>query len=131
MVVGNMGESMQDKRKGWLRDLKVGDEVIVSSHTGARTIRKVDRITPSGLMDVGGARFRSDGSRRISDFYSTDLQEPTADRLAKVRQEHSVRTAAQRIRLLNRSSPNCITTDNADAVNAALDALAEAMGVTL
>lgn len=56
----------KDKRQGWLKELKVGDEVFLiqgrgvgGSHT---TISQVQKITPTGKINVDGVQFSPDGS---------------------------------------------------------------------
>lgn len=56
----------KDKRTGWLKELKVGDEVFLiqgrgvgGSHT---TISQVQKITPTGKINVDGVQFSPDGS---------------------------------------------------------------------
>ena len=48
----------KDQRKGWLRELKVGDKVFVVSSRGAlgsvKTLAIVEKITPTGRINVKG-----------------------------------------------------------------------------
>jgi hypothetical protein len=57
-----VGEAI-DKRTGWLAELKVGHEVVVepANSYSPITIAKVERITPTGILQVDGQRFNADG----------------------------------------------------------------------
>lgn len=56
----------KDQRKGWLRDLKVGDKVFIVSSKGVlgsvRTLAVVEKITPTGRLNVEGQQFPPSGS---------------------------------------------------------------------
>lgn len=56
----------KDKRKGWLKELKVGDEVFVVQSRGVwgsyTTISQVQKITPTGKINVDGVQFSPNGS---------------------------------------------------------------------
>lgn len=51
----------KDKRQGWLKELKVGDEVFLIQGRGVlgsyTTITKVQKITPTGKINVDGVQF--------------------------------------------------------------------------
>lgn len=73
----------KDKRTGWLKDLKVGDEVFVDSLTryGDRQIGIVSRITPTGRISV-----ESDCDRQYSpEGYNKNGLYPA--RLSEIKQE--------------------------------------------
>ena len=56
----------KDKRQGWLKELKVGDEVFLIQGRGVwgsyTTISKVQKITPTGKINVDGVQFSPNGS---------------------------------------------------------------------
>ena len=53
-----------------LRDLKVGDKVIVSERFCAETIGVVEKITPKGFIKVGNTLYNSDsGNKRTSNIW--------------------------------------------------------------
>ena len=56
----------KDKRTGWLKDLKVGDEVFLIQGRGVwgsyTTISQVQKITPTGKINVDGVQFSPNGS---------------------------------------------------------------------
>jgi len=112
----------KDKREGWLRNLKVGDTVVVNIG-GERSVRKVEKVTPTGKMDVGGRRYEPDGWNRSGVLWAS-LREPTDQALARVRLTEAMWRAHD-------CESDKITGSNAEAVNVALDKLAEALGVTL
>lgn len=50
----------KDKRTGWLRELKVGDKIYVND----AYLHTVDRITPTGMLEVDGRLYTSNGRFR-------------------------------------------------------------------
>nr|DAX63591.1 MAG TPA: hypothetical protein [Caudoviricetes sp.] len=70
----------KDKRKGWLRDLKVGDKVFIVSSRGVlgsvRTLAVVEKITPTGRLNVKGQQFPPSGSI-YENYRSTKLEQAT------------------------------------------------------
>lgn len=70
----------KDQRKGWLRDLKVGDKVFIVSSKGVlgsvRTLAVVEKITPTGRLNVGGQQFPPSGSI-YENYRSTKLEQAT------------------------------------------------------
>ena len=52
----------KDQRKGWLKDLKVGDQVFVVELRGVfssyKTLATVEKITPTGRINVEDINFR-------------------------------------------------------------------------
>ena len=76
----------KDKRKGWLAELEVGSVVLLdrgSYHTFP-TPAKVQKITPTGRMEVLGAKYSPEG-REIGGYgWNTFvLREPTSEALHK------------------------------------------------
>lgn len=62
----------------WLAGLKVGDPVAVYGTRELEGIRRVERITPSGLVVVGGRKYRRGMCRGDGwDHYS--ISEPTRE----------------------------------------------------
>jgi len=54
----------KDKREGWLRKLKTGDEVIWVGNTwNPNRIKVITNITPSGQIDLGSVRVRPNNQR--------------------------------------------------------------------
>ena len=68
----------KDQRKGWLRDLKVGDKVFIVSSRGVlgsvRTLAVVEKITPTGRLNVKGQQFPPSGSI-YENYRSTKLEQ--------------------------------------------------------
>lgn len=77
----------KDQRKGWLRDLKVGDKVFIVSSKGVlgsvRTLAVVEKITPTGRLNVEGQQFPPSGSI-YENYRSTKLEQVTEQAI----QEH-------------------------------------------
>lgn len=84
---------------GWIENLKVGDTVIVTSLYG-EAVKKVTRITPSGLIDVEGyGLFNKYGRERGGDTWSRHyLTEPTPEAIQKIREEATIRKAQNLIK---------------------------------
>lgn len=70
----------KDQRKGWLRDLKVGDKVFIVSSKGVLgsviTLAVVEKITPTGRLNVEGQQFPPSGSI-YENYRSTKLEQAT------------------------------------------------------
>jgi hypothetical protein len=70
----------KDQRKGWLKDLKVGDKVFIVSSKGVlgsvRTLAVVEKITPTGRLNVEGQQFPPSGSI-YENYRSTKLEQAT------------------------------------------------------
>nr|WP_023164638.1 hypothetical protein [Lactococcus lactis] len=54
---------MSDKRQGWLAELKAGDLVIIEYPRSSSTVKKVDKITPTGRINIESYVFNT---KRIS-----------------------------------------------------------------
>lgn len=70
----------KDQRKGWLKDLKVGDKVFIVSSKGVlgsvKTLAVVEKITPTGRLNVKGQQFPPSGSI-YENYRSTKLEQAT------------------------------------------------------
>lgn len=70
----------KDQRKGWLRDLKVGDKVFIVSSKGVlgsiKTLAVVEKITPTGRLNVNGEQFPPTGSKYYN-YRLTRLEQAT------------------------------------------------------
>lgn len=69
-----------DKRTGWMAKLKVGDSVVLDDsgfYNDFKRIATVERITPSGLVQVKGVKYNVDGTRNggygFGSSYITEL----------------------------------------------------------
>lgn len=82
----------------WIKNLKVGDMVIISSTFGER-IAKVDRITPAGNIGVGDRLFLPNGLERGGNYYHRiHLREATPEAIKKVKIEQTISKAYQLMR---------------------------------
>lgn len=52
----------------WISNLKPGDEVFVRSPYGDKYLRTVEKITPTGLIKVGGCLYTQEGRQRGETF---------------------------------------------------------------
>jgi hypothetical protein len=70
----------KDQRKGWLKDLKVGDKVFIVSSKGVlgsvKTLAVIEKITPTGRLNVKGQQFPPSGSI-YENYRSTKLEQAT------------------------------------------------------
>lgn len=86
----------KDQRKGWLRDLKVGDKVFIVSSKGVlgsvRTLAVVEKITPTGCLNVEGQQFPPSGSI-YENYRSTKLEQATEQAI----QEHVSNVEKQKL----------------------------------
>ena len=72
----------KDKRTGWLKNLKVGDEVyLVGSYS--QKIVTIEKITPTGKINAGGYQFNHYGRCKITDFRTLQLMELTPELRSK------------------------------------------------
>lgn len=77
----------KDKRTGWLKDLKVGDEVFVIGEllheVFLQKIAIIETITPAGRIKAGGYKFNQCGRCRITDYRTLQLSELTPELRSK------------------------------------------------
>ena len=94
-----MAES-KDQRKGWLKDLKVGDKVFIVSSRGVlgslKTLAVVEKITPTGRLNVKGQQFPPSGSI-YENYRSTKLEQATEQATEQAIQEHVSNVEKQKI----------------------------------
>jgi hypothetical protein len=93
----------KDKRKGWLKQLKVGDKVIVHKYGYVKIdyISVIEKITPTGRITISipsQITFDPEG-REIGKYHSGlwYLMEATQDRLQEVRAKQKKRTLVWKI----------------------------------
>lgn len=86
----------KDQRKGWLRDLKVGDKVFIVSSRGVlgstKTLAVVEKITSTGRLNVKGQQFPPSG-RIYENYRSTKLEQATEQAI----QEHVSNVEKQKL----------------------------------
>lgn len=68
----------KDKRQGWLRELKVGDKVIVVTDYN-KSVKIVDKITPTGRIKIGNTTFDHNGYEIGSGWRRDILREWTQE----------------------------------------------------
>lgn len=77
----------KDKRTGWLKDLKVGDEVFVIGEllheVFLQKIAIIETITPTGRINAGGYQFNHYGRCKITDYRTLQLTELTPELRSK------------------------------------------------
>lgn len=78
----------KDKRTGWLKDLKVGDEVFVIGEllheVFLQKIAIIETITPAGRIKAGGYQFNHYGRFEKTDFCSVRLEKLTPEMKSKL-----------------------------------------------
>lgn len=89
----------------WLKNLKVGDKVIVSCRMGD-VIRTVEKITPAGNIKVNGTLFNSNGLERGGDTWNmTYLHEATPEAVQKVTNKNIIQKAINLMRNTTKITP--------------------------
>lgn len=97
----------------WIKDLKPGDKVIVSSRY-SESIKTVDRVTPSGRIVIGAITFNNDGGERGRDIWIAKmLREATESELRRVHEKNTIQKAAN---IMRTASNKTITYDQAVAI---------------
>lgn len=81
----------KDKRRGWLRELKAGDKVFISSRYRS-AIKTIDKITLTGRIAIGNTKYDSTGYEIGGDTWSRESlsewnQEEEDDLLQKIKFE--------------------------------------------
>lgn len=100
----------------WLRNLKVGDKVIVSYRTGT-VVSTVEKITPAGNIKVNGTLYKSNGMERGGDMWNmSHLCEATPKAMEKLINDNIIRKAIK----LMRNTSN-ITLEQAKSIITLLD----------
>ena len=101
MEKSNMTET-KDQRKGWLKDLKIGDQVFVVESKGVfsdvKTLATVEKITPTGRINVGRYQFPSTGSV-YKDRNWVKLEQVTDETIESFYEEHQ---KAEYIQVINK-----------------------------
>lgn len=86
----------KDKRRGWIKDLKVGDKVFVIRSRGVlgntKTLSVVEKITPTGRLNVNGQQFPPSGNI-YENYHSTKLEQATEQAI----QEHISNVEKQKL----------------------------------
>ena len=77
---------MTDKRRGWLAELEAGDLVIIEYPRSSSTVKKVDKITPTGRINIEHYTFNQNGLAMGWDYsaprlaqYSTEAHQEIKD----------------------------------------------------
>ena len=77
----------------WIKNLKVGDMVIISTRMG-ESIGRVDRITKAGNIGVGSSLFRPDGIERGCDTWNIRvLREATPEAVNRIKRADTIKKA--------------------------------------
>lgn len=78
----------KDKRTGWLKALKVGDEVYLIGEllheVFLQKVAIVEKITPAGRIKAGGYKFNQCGRFEKADFCSVRLEKLTPEMKSKL-----------------------------------------------
>lgn len=78
----------KDKRTGWLKDLKEGDEVFLIGEllheVFLQKVAIIEKITPAGRIKAGGYKFNQCGRFEKTDFCSVRLEKLTPEMKSKL-----------------------------------------------
>lgn len=95
-------EGSKDQRIGWLRELKVGDDVFVLESRGVLgtgiDLAKVEKITPTGRINVNGKQFPPNGSI-WENFSSTKLAQATSEEINKYNERKMKSSLAWKLKM--------------------------------
>lgn len=80
-----------------LKDLKVGDKVIVSSHLGGEFVSVVEKITPKGFLKVGGSLFYQNGIERTTGWHSSHIRVATENDIKKLEQRYFIKFVLEKM----------------------------------
>lgn len=105
----------KDKRKGWLRELKVGDIVfVVNNRKYEKRLDKISKITPTGIIIVGTLRFDHNGHLPYGDNWycgNTFLKQATQETIKEYELNQAKKRAVKKaLEVLN--NPNVYEKDN-------------------
>lgn len=79
----------KDLRSGWVKELKVGDKVFIEETRGVMGIHTklsyVEKITPTGRINVGGKQFPPSG-KIYQNYTSVSLKQATDEAVKEFRQ---------------------------------------------
>ena len=98
----------KDKRTGWLKELKVGDNVFIRSSLGVK-LGTVTKITPTGRITVFNSTFSHMG-RAGSGFSVIRLEEATPEKIS----EHIERFQKSKMTKLIKENVSKINFENLD-----------------
>ena len=82
----------KDKRIGWLRELKVGDKVIIKSQY-EHSVKIIDKITSAGKINVGHRQFQENGREKVGKHDRSGLEKWTQeieDQIKKANQYYNM-----------------------------------------
>lgn len=100
--------------ESWLKELKAGDKVFVSSHSGT-TLTTVQRITPTGRVVVNNIQF-IDGINKSNMWDIIRLDEATEEKINKYKARGFVQRVFNELR-----QKKSMTYEQAKQVNEILD----------
>lgn len=80
----------EQEKTAWLANLKPGDEAFVPARWGVGSIRRVERLTATQIVLVGGEKFRRDSGRSIgrNDAFGAAWIQPVAQDVRDAIEKH-------------------------------------------
>lgn len=91
--------------KEWIKNLKAGDMVIVvrgNYYGRSMDVSTVEKITPSGLIKVGGILYKQDGLARGEWTYK--LEEETEEVILKIKRSEKIQECFDLMRRIQKLS---------------------------
>lgn len=79
--------------RDWVKNLKVGDKVILTTQFKEPRVVEVEKITPKGFVKVEGMLFNENGCQRSSSWYTSYIWEYTEEKEEELRKKAVVRQA--------------------------------------
>ena len=93
----------KDKREGWLKELKVGDLVLIDYGFNKQSIGKIDKITPTGKISIGSSRYRPDGHIEGTGYYKSRIRLFTENEKLQIDNEKLLNGIERNIDFIKRS----------------------------
>lgn len=120
----------EDKRSGWLAELKPGDQVVLE-YTPAwfecsRSIQTVSKITPTGRINVKGHQFLPNGNCISGNYYKlSKVDDNVVAEIISENEHKKMRRLVIEKTKEKVSSKDLLTTEQLKSINDILDAKVE------
>ena len=103
----------------WIRQLRVGDEVIVKSKYGMR-ITKIDKINTKTVRVDNGCLFYFDGTERGGGYNSQELCQASPETVSRIRKEIARRELRREVETLFNEKVS-LSTEKLNTIKAILE----------
>lgn len=120
----------EDKRSGWLAELKPGDQVVLEYtppwFESSRSIQTVSKITPTGRINVKGHQFLPNGNCISGNYYKlSKVDDNVVAEIISENEHKKMRRLVIEKTKEKVSSKDLLTTEQLKSINDILDAKVE------